>query len=70
MESSQMAKKPKNMFDLLEGIELIQAQRKRSSQNAKILFGETISAVIKKKDGEKVRIGPRDKAKQEWQMRN
>ena len=57
------------MFELLEDIELIQAQRKRNSQNAKILFGEIVSAVIKKSNGDKIRIGPRDKAKQDWQAR-
>lgn len=62
-----MAKKPKNVFDLLEGIELIQAQRKRNSANAKILFSEKVSAIIKHKNGTKKHIGPRDKAKQEWQ---
>jgi len=61
-----MAKKSKNVLDHLEAIELIQAQRKRNSTNAKIRFAENINGIVKHRNGEKEKVIQRDKAKVEW----
>lgn len=59
-------KKVKNVHDLLERIELIQAERKRTSTNAKIRFAENIMGVVKHKNGKKDKVIQRDKEKVEW----
>ncbi len=62
-----MAKrKIKNVHDLLERVELIQAERKRTSANAKIRFGENIMGVVTHKNGTKDKVIQRDKEKVEW----
>jgi len=59
-------KKLKNVHELLERVELIQAERKRTSANAKIRFAENITGVVKHSDGTKDKVIQRDKEKVEW----